>query len=323
MDPEALRLCRFVQGEKPQIGLYRDGQIIDLHKLATHRQPAEDLDQSLLGVANPVELLPQGRFASEVRKWNDAYSSLGPGEQRELQIDPTSVSMLPPLLTPRKFLLLAGNYMEHIEEGGERAEEKQNTFPYFFMKPPSTTLTGAHQAVFVPKISPDTIDWEIELGVVIGRECKGVSASEALEHVAGYTVVNDISNRKFRPNPGRKARNQDAFFDWLHGKWFDGFAPVGPCILSALDLPDPQGLALRLKVNGQLYQDSSTSRMVVPVAEVIEFISSFVTLEPSDLISTGTAAGVGNAQNIYLKPGDVIEAQIEKIGVLVTPVKAE
>ncbi len=320
MGPQALKLCRFVQGEKSQIGLYRDGQIINFHKLAKHRQAA---DLALPQWTDPLDLLSEGCFSSEARRWNDSYSSLSLGEQRELQIDPTSVRMLPPLLTPRKFLLLAGNYMEHIEEGGERAEGKQNTFPYFFMKPPSTTLVGAHQPLFLPKLSPHTIDWEIELGVVIARKCKRVSASEALKYVAGYTIVNDISNRKFSPNPARKTRNQDAFFDWLHGKWFDGFAPVGPCIISATDLPDPQRLALRLKINGQLYQNSSTSRMVFPVAEIIEFISSFVTLEPGDLISTGTAAGVGNAQNIYLHPGDVIKAQIENIGVLATPVRAE
>ena len=160
--------------------------------------------------------------------------------------------------------------------------------------------------------------------MVIGRHCRDVDEAEALEYVAGYTVVNDISDRKFTPNPGRKPRERDRFFDWLHGKWHDTFCPVGPCVLSADAVPDPQALTIRLTVNGETKQDGSTGQMIFPVAAVISFLSRFVTLEPGDLISTGTPSGVGSSTGIYLKPGDtVVEASIEGIGTLENPVVAE
>jgi 2-keto-4-pentenoate hydratase/2-oxohepta-3-ene-1,7-dioic acid hydratase in catechol pathway len=190
------------------------------------------------------------------------------------------------------------------------------------MKPPGTTLTHPGDPVRIPAVSPDKIDWEIELGVILGRRCRNVSERDALACVAGYTIVNDISDRGFRPNPHRIKRPKDGYFDWLHGKWHDTFCPMGPCVVSAADVADPQSLSLRLTVNGHVEQDASTAEMVFPVAAVIEFISSFVTLEPGDIISTGTPDGVGMAKNKFLKPGDVLEAAISGIGVLRNPVVA-
>jgi 2-keto-4-pentenoate hydratase/2-oxohepta-3-ene-1,7-dioic acid hydratase in catechol pathway len=191
------------------------------------------------------------------------------------------------------------------------------------MKPPSTTLTNPGQPIVIPKTAPDAVDWELELAVVIDRKCKHICAADALKYVAGYTIINDISQRKFRPNPNRKKREKDAFFDWLHGKWFDSFCPCGPCITSADAIPDPQTLRLKLELNGQVKQDASTSQQIFSVADVIAFISDMVTLEPGDLISTGTPAGVGNTTGTYLKPGDVMLGTIERIGTLVTPVAGE
>ena len=153
-------------------------------------------------------------------------------------------------------------------------------------------------------------------GVVIGKKAKDVSEAEALDFVAGYTVVNDISDRGFRPNPDRKERSRDKFFDWQHGKWHDGSCPVGPCIATPATISDPQNLPLKLTVNGEVHQDANTAMQIFPVAAVIEFISSFVTLEPGDIISTGTAAGVGHAKGVHLKAGDQVEASIEGIGAL-------
>ena len=228
--------------------------------------------------------------------------------------------MLVPLPMPSKLMLLAGNYAKHIEEGGRSAGERRDTFPYVFMKPPGTTLTHPGAPVRIPAVSPDAIDWELELGVVIGRRCQGVSEADALSYVAGYTVVNDISDRRFKPNPDRKKREQDGFFDWLHGKWHDTFCPMGPCVVSAADVPDPQTLPMRLTVNGDVKQQASTADMIFPVAAVIEFISSFVTLEPGDVLSTGTPSGVGATTGTFLKAGDQIEASIEGIGLLRNPV---
>src|SRR5262249_28055414 len=155
-------------------------------------------------------------------------------------------------------------------------------------KPPSTTLTHPGDPVILPSVSPDHIDWECELGVVIGRTCREVSEDQALGYVAGYTIVNDVSDRRFRPNPARRQRDDDGFFDWLHGKWHDTFCPMGPCILTADAVEDPQELALRLTVNGEIMQAASTAQMIFPVAAVVSFLSRFVTLEPGDIISTGT-----------------------------------
>src|SRR5262249_46019463 len=153
------------------------------------------------------------------------------------------------------------------------------TFPYVFMKPPSTTLTPAGKPIRLPAVSPAAVDWELELAVVIGRRVKNVSEADALGAVAGYTVINDISHRRYRPNPSRKPREKDAFFDWLHGKWFDGFCPCGPCVIAADSVPDPQRLRMKLTLNGETRQDASTAQMIFPVAALIEFISRMVTLE--------------------------------------------
>src|SRR5262249_17694826 len=157
-----------------------------------------------------------------------------------------------------------------------------------------TTLTNPGDPIRLPKVSPDHVDWECELGVVIGRTCRHASEDEALEYVSGYTVVNDISDRKFRPNPGRKPREQDAFFDWLQGKWRDTFCPMGPCVLSADAVDDPQAMQIRLAVNGKVKQDGSTAQMIFPVAAIVSYLSEILTLEPGDVISTGTPSGVGS-----------------------------
>ena len=133
--------------------------------------------------------------------------------------------------------------------------------------------------------------------------------------------MNDISDRKFKPNPNRAEREKDGFFDWLHGKWHDTFCPMGPCVLPSDECADPQQLELKLSVNGEVEQAGSTNEMVFPVAAIIEFISSYVTLEPGDIISTGTTAGVGAAKGKYLKAGDQVDAWIESIGSLKNPVK--
>ncbi len=141
--------------------------------------------------------------------------------------------------------------------------------------------------------------------------------------IAGYTIVNDISDRSFKPNPNRKPRERDKFFDWMHGKWHDTFCPMGPCILSADMVADPQALPIKLSVNGQVRQNASTAEMVFPVAAVVSFLSDLLTLQPGDVIATGTPSGVGSATGTYLKPGDLVVASIGPIGTLENPVEAE
>jgi len=302
-----MRLCRFVQDGNAAAGFFLDDQIITLSAAA------QAAGETLEATDDLLSFLPHGSqhdVAQRLAEW------LSQNEPTSADLAIKDASILTPIPRPNKLMLLAGNYAKHIEEGGENAVERAQTYPYVFMKPASTTLNHHGGEIPVPAVSPDNIDWECELGVVIGKKAKDVSEAEALDFVAGYTVVNDISDRGFRPNPERKERSRDKFFDWQHGKWHDGSCPVGPCIATPTTISDPQNLPLKLTVNGEVHQDANTAMQIFPVAAVIEFISSFVTLEPGDIISTGTAAGVGHAKGVHLKAGDQVEASIEGIGAL-------
>jgi 2-keto-4-pentenoate hydratase/2-oxohepta-3-ene-1,7-dioic acid hydratase in catechol pathway len=302
-----MRLCRFEQNGKAAVGFFLDEQVIPLSTAA------DAAGETLEATDDLLSFLPHGsqhEAAQKMAEW------LAGDESAVASLAIKDASILTPIPRPNKLLLLAGNYAKHIEEGGENAVERAQTYPYVFMKPPSTTLNHHGGDVPIPAVSPGNIDWECELGVVIGKKAKDVSEAEALDYVAGYTVVNDISDRGFQPNPNRKERSRDKFFDWQHGKWHEGSCPVGPCIATPATISDPQNLPLKLTVNGEVHQDASTALQIFPVAAVIEFISSFVTLEPGDIISTGTAAGVGHAKGVYLKAGDQVAACIEGIGVI-------
>ena len=304
-----MRLCLFAKDSATHVGTYTEDQVVDLTALALAAGEAPP--------ALPLDLLGPGTATVERRRALESQAKALSAAEREAFTHKTAdLSLRAPLPNPSKFFLLAGNYAEHIEEGGGVAPIRKETFPYVFVKPPTTTINHPGAAVKIPTVSPDHIDWEIELGIVMGRTCRNVKAADALKYVAGYTVVNDISDRQFRPNPGRKERSMDSFFDWLHGKWHDGFAPLGPCITPAEEIGNVQNLKLQLRVNGHTEQDSSTANMIFPVADVVAFISSFVTLERGDLISTGTPSGTGAGQGKFLRPGDRMAAAIDKIGTL-------
>lgn len=319
-----MRLCRFRRGDHIVVALYSEDNVVPVFAAA---QAYEDATHDPLQISESDDLLdflpPSGPHFASTKKLADWIARTGDNLPAKFRIATKEVQLLVPIPRPNKLFLLAGNYAEHIREGGGQAAARAETFPYVFMKPASTTLTNPGDAVVIPSISPNAIDWECELAVVIGQRVKHVKESDALDCVAGYTVINDISDRKFRPNPGRVTRDKDSFFDWLHGKWADSFCPCGPCVASADSIPDPQQLALKLTVNGQIKQDSSTAQQIFPVAAVIEFLASYITLEPGDIIATGTPSGVGNATGTYLKPGDVVEASIASIGTLVSPVQAD
>lgn len=313
-----MRLCRFETNGNTSLGYYFDDHVIPLHSAVDAYQSSTGNSVQRFDTDCLLDLLPPSgkytRAASQIADW----ISNDDGSLSEMQLSIDSINLMMPIPRPNKLFLLAGNYAAHVEEGGDIAVERAETFPYVFMKPPTTTLRSPNQTVPLPSISPDGIDYELELAVIIGKECKSVREANALDYVAGYTVINDISDRRFRPNPDRRERDRDKFFDWLHGKWHDGFCPCGPCITSSAHISDPQTLAMQLRVNGEPRQDASTSLQVFSVAAVIEFISSFVTLEAGDIISTGTPAGVGAPKGIFLKPGDTVAAHIDSIGTLKT-----
>ena len=319
-----MRVCRYQDDSGVQVGFYADDTVVSLAAAAERYQQSSGETLSFSNTQDLLALLPAGgadqQAAQQLVNW---LTDEGEAETADIRQATDSVQLLVPLPRPNKLFLLAGNYAKHIEEGGEIAAERAETFPYVFMKPPTTTLTNPGQPIKIPTVNPNSTDYELELAIVIGRGGKGIAEADALDHVAGFTIINDISDRKFRPNSDRKERTKDGFFDWLHGKWHDSFCPCGPCITSRDAIADPQQLKLTLSVNGEVRQDSSTAHQIFPVAAVIEFISSFVTLEPGDIISTGTPDGVGNTTGTYLQPGDQIEAAISEIGSLRSPVEAE
>jgi 2-keto-4-pentenoate hydratase/2-oxohepta-3-ene-1,7-dioic acid hydratase in catechol pathway len=319
-----MRLCRFGLDDLILTGFYADNVVIPIDQAAEAYSRDTGVELLLPSTEDLLDLLPPDGCSYELARDLDAWlTSLDLIARDELTIPREDVQLLVPIANPPKLLFLAGNYAKHVAERGGTTAEREETFPYVFLKPPSTTLTHPCDPILIPSVSPDQIDWECELGVVIGRHCRGVSEREALDYVAGYTVVNDISDRSFKPNPGRKPRERDKFFDWMHGKWHDTFCPMGPCVLSADAVLDPQELPIKLTVNGQIRQEATTGEMVFPVAAVVSFLSQFVTLEPGDVISTGTPSGVGSSTGTFLKPGDLIRATIAPIGTLENRVEAE
>jgi len=319
-----MRLCRYRWNRQIAVGFYQDERVVPLSAVARAHTLATKATTVLPVSATVLPFLPpDGEALAATQKLADFLASGQCELPANASLPLDRVELLVPIPRPNKLFLLAGNYADHIREGGGIAAERAETFPYVFMKPPTTTLTDPGKAIRIPRVSPKHVDWELELAVIIGHSCKGVSETEALNYVAGYTIINDISDRKFRPNPGRKERDRDKFFDWLHGKWHDSFCPCGPCVVTPDEIPDPQRLELKLSVNGKVHQNGSTAQQIFPVAAVIEFISSFVTLEPGDIISTGTPAGVGNTTGTYLKAGDQIEASINGIGTLRSSVVVE
>ena len=232
---------------------------------------------------------------------------------------PEELRFLAPVPRPGKLIGLAGNYAKHIIEGGKKLglseSPHEDTVPRPFLMPP-TVVTGTHSTIPWPVFSQQ-VDYEVELGVMIGRHAHCIRPDHALDFVGGYLVANDISARSVTFKAGRLERPWDEFFDWLNGKWSDGFLPLGPWLVTADEIDDPQNLDLELKVNGETRQQANTKQMIFSVAEVVSFVSHLMTLEPGDVIATGTPHGVGMACDRYLDPGDRIEASITHLGTLV------
>ncbi len=232
-----------------------------------------------------------------------------------------SVRLHQPIDRPGKILAAAGNYQAHVTEGGGTEVDVQRRTPRIFLKP-SSALIGPDDPVILPRVSNE-VDWELELAVVIGSRGRDVPVESALQYVAGYTILNDVSARSMEWGiDDREVHDWDRFFDWLAGKWVDTFAPTGPWIVTADEMPDPHALAVRLELNGELMQDASTETMLFDAADLIAYISRFTVLEPGDIIATGTPAGIGAAIGRYLEPGDVMVGTIEGVGTLRTPVVA-
>jgi 2-keto-4-pentenoate hydratase/2-oxohepta-3-ene-1,7-dioic acid hydratase in catechol pathway len=251
-----------------------------------------------------------------------AYLSASPDEQEQILVwaarrleageqvlSLDEVELGPPVPDPEKILCLGLNYPEHAAE----AELDIPPVPTFFAKF-RNSLVGPTSPVILTA-ADHFIDYEGELAVVIGKRCKHVSEQEALAYVAGYTVCNDVSARVLQMQTGQ----------WTAGKAIDTFLPMGPGIVLAADMPDPQTLLLTTRVNGEVVQRENTSQMIFSVAATIAFLSSFMTLEPGDLIATGTPSGIGARRQppLFLHPGDIVEVEIERIGMIRNQMVAE
>lgn len=218
------------------------------------------------------------------------------------------VEIGPPIPDPEKIICIGLNYRKHAAEAGMQLPVVPTFFPKY-----RNSLIGPDAPIVIPRVT-NQVDWEVELAAIIGTRCKDVSEAEALRYVGGYSALNDVSARDLQMQTSQ----------WGAGKAIDTFAPFGPCLVPAFEIPDPQTLAIKTRLNGVTVQDSNTADMAFSVAQIIAFLSGFMTLEPGDVIATGTPEGVGMGRKpqLWMKDGDVLETEIEKIGVLRNPVVA-
>lgn len=253
--------------------------------------------------------------------WNALKANFESSITNAPAIDGAAVRWQSPLPNPPKFLLVAANYRAHIVEVGFAPVFEGVLTPQFFMKP-NTTIIGPEDDI--PLVSNNIgLDYEAELAVVIGKTCSHASLEEASAAVWGYTVVNDVSERKLNKNlEGRSLRQNDDFYDWLVGKWFDKATPVGPWVVTADEIEKVDDLMIRSRLNGKTVQEAPASAMIHNISQLIQYISNVVTLEPGDVIATGTPAGVGMATGRLLQDGDLIECEIDQIGTLKNRVRA-
>ena len=287
------------------LGAIVDSDVVDLASIGAHAgQPLPSdmlsfIDLGPTAVRSTTELL-----ASYEGKWPIGTS-----------VPLANVKLLAPIPQPRKNIFGIGlNYVEHVAESSRTLDTSKDLpkQPVIFSKPP-TSVVGPGDAVEHNKDLTQQLDWEVELAAIIGTRAKRVSESEALQYVFGYSVMNDIS-----------ARDNRRAGQWIYSKGQDTYAPFGPVIVTADEIPDPQTLDLSLKVNGVIKQNSNTRHMLFKVDFLIADISAAITLEPGDIIATGTPEGVGAGRTPqeWLWPGDVVEATVEKIGTLRNPIVA-
>ncbi len=308
-----MRLVSFRRGRAAaRPGAVVGDVVLDLRALAAEAArgagPAGRLPATVLGLvqAGPAAWDRARQAEAHGRRRLEQEGADGLAERR-LAFRLTDVTLEAPLpRPPRNVFCLGRNYAEHAAERGAAAPEH----PVYFTKAPECVIGPGAPIVHHP--ATHELDYEVELAVVVGRAGRDISAADALGHVFGYTVVNDVTARDLQK------RHQQ----WFKGKSLDTFCPMGPVLVTADEIPDPQALAIALRVNGETRQASHTSRMIFPVAECLAVLSVGFTLRPGDVLATGTPEGVGAATGRFLRPGDRVEAEVERIGVLANPVIA-
>ena len=295
-----MKLITYSKGQSVSCGILTDKGVIDIPSVWPGPNPPRTVK----------EILQRGQpCLDRLAKLTDTADILTPFD---------SIKLLAPIPKPDKVIGLAGNYSEHIKEAGLSLglsdSPRKTTVPRPFLMPP-TAVIGPDEQILWPDYSRQ-IDYELELAVVIGKTAQRITPSQAPDYIAGYTIANDVSARSVTFAAARAKRPWDEFYDWLNGKWADGFLPTGPYLLTADEIEDVQNLEMMLTVNGEIRQKADTSQMIFPVTDIVSFISHIMTLQPGDIIATGTPAGVGMATGKFLQPGDRIECKIEKLGIL-------
>ena len=238
-----------------------------------------------------------------------------------------TITLLPPVLRLGKLFLLAGNYLDHVEES-ERAGAKQDMpqewrgGPRIFMKPSTDTVIADGEPILLARTAT-WLDYEAEFAVIIGKSGKYLPPDQALRHVGGITALNDVSERQLSVWDRGEYAAAYKWFDWLNGKWTDTSAPLGPCAVPLEDVPDLDALRLQLHLNGETMQDALTGEMLFKVPEVVSYLSNLCTLRPGDIISMGTPEGVGLARGIKLQPGDEVTVELDLVGKLTNTVVAD
>jgi len=316
-----MRLFTYQRAGQARTGTELGGYIVDLNR-AYRASLQQGGNQEELAVADVrvspdmITLLSGGATSLRGAREAIAYveSRLSQSDttltkQQGILTTPDQISYLPPVLRPSKVICLGLNYRDHAAEAHMAVPD----YPILFHKV-AGSLTGHNQPIVIPRIS-DRIDYEGELAIIIGRKGKYISEEEALEYVAGYTNANDVSARdlQFRTS------------QWTTGKMLDTFGPLGPALITCDEVPDPQALRITTILNGVTMQDATTADMLFPVSFVVSYVSQIVTIEPGDVIMTGTPPGIGNTRTppVYLKPGDSVSVEIERLGRLTNPVVAE
>jgi 2-keto-4-pentenoate hydratase/2-oxohepta-3-ene-1,7-dioic acid hydratase in catechol pathway len=292
-----MRFVRYeAAGGKPRVGLLEKDQVHDIEAASGGRVTGGDTKAFLrLGKAAVDEIAAAARKAKGV-----------PAK---------GVKLLAPIANPGKLIAVAGGYYSHP---GEKLGPE--AIPMLFAKF-TDDIKGPNDPITIWKKSPGVVD-EIEVAIVIGQEGKNIPRAKAMDHVLGYTICNDVSGRELAvPAPGRRDKEMDGFLDWLNGKWMDGFAILGPSIVTKSEAGDLGDIQITSRVSGEVRVQGSTKNVNIPWDELISFASSLFTLRVGDIITTGMPHGT--AAEIMLKPGDVVEGEIERLGVLRNPVVAE
>ena len=305
-----MKLASFSTRELPhaRLGLVQHDEIVDvdLAARALDLQPYEHMQDLLDHYEQGMQVLQAILAKAAGRRLRDVKTFAEIGAAYAL----SEVQLDAPIPRPRKNVMCLGlNYAEHARESAEARGRQAATleYPLFFTKAPTSINKPYGTLVIDPTVSTQ-VDWEAELAVIIGRPGKNIREEDALSHVFGYTVLNDVSARDI----------QNRHKQYFKGKSIDGYCPVGPWIVTADEIPDPQQLTLRLRVNGVTKQEDTTAHMLFDVRSIIAILSQGMTMEAGDIIATGTPSGVGFARNPpeFLKAGDVMETEIEGIGVL-------